>query len=253
MSEQPDTPSADVTSSDVATRSEASDQSEQESSSTRSWWSRFLGRGDDRETEPTGASEPVASQTSKALTLTEEELERRIQSETDRREAKRTTETRERQRRELRDKDPFAYVEQERQDEQRGAAQGDLQQFLAGVGSHHDRVSLDPLVESLPPAERERIFKLEGAGVGLDGRKLVVTESLKALEKHWKAEGVKEAEAKLRRNPSFRKQVLSEARGTTVEPELLPAGGQSSADRSVSALLRHYYDMPSPQEHNSAG
>lgn len=212
-----------------------------------------MGRRDERETEPAGTSESATGQTSKALTLTEEELERRIQSETDRREAKRAAEARTQQRRELRDKDPFAYVDLERQEEQLGTANSQLQQFLSGIGSHHDRVSIDPLVEVLPQPERDRIFALEGAGVGLEGRKLVVTEALKALEKHWKAEGVKEAEAKLRRNPSFRKQLLSEVRGETVEPELLPAGGQSAADKTVSALLRDYYDLPSPREHHTAG
>src|SRR5262245_17835469 len=111
--EQSDTASTDVTSSEVGTVSQA--QSEQESSQRRSWWDRLIGRRDERETEPTEPSE--SSGTSKALTLTEEELERRIQSEADRRETKRNTEARSRQRRELRDKDPFAYAEQERQDE----------------------------------------------------------------------------------------------------------------------------------------
>jgi hypothetical protein len=93
-------------------------------------------------------------------------------------------------------------------------------------------------------------MKLEGAGTGLEGRKLVVGEALKALEKHWKAEGEREAEAKLRRNPAFRKQVLGESRGTAVEPELLPAFSGSATDRKVSDILRGYYGLGG--RHNNA-
>jgi hypothetical protein len=114
---------------------------------------------------------------------------------------------------------------------------------VTDLGVEHDRVTVDPIFFALPKAEQERILKLEGAGKGLDGRKLVVSESLKALEKHWKAEGAKDAETRLRRNPAFRKQVLSELRGQTPEPEMLPSGSASEADKTVSSLLREYYRL----------
>jgi len=114
-------------------------------------------------------------------------------------------------------------------------------------------VTIDPLIETLPQAERERILKMDGAGTGIKGRKLVVDEAIKSLEKHWKSEGAKEAERKLRGNPAFRKQVLAESRGTTVEPELLPAMSASEADQTVSGLLRGYYGLTGPTQHNSAG
>ena len=114
---------------------------------------------------------------------------------------------------------------------------------MTDLGSAHDRVTVDPIFLALPKAEQERILKLDGVGRGLDGRKLVVTESLKALEKHWKAEGAKDAEAKLRRNPAFRKQLLAEARGQTVEPEILSAGSPSEADKNLSGILREYYRL----------
>jgi hypothetical protein len=49
--------------------------------------------------------------------------------------------------------------------------------------------------------------------------------------------------------------VLSEARGGSIEPELLPASGASStdADKTVSSLLRTYYDLPAPSSHSNAG
>lgn len=252
--EQPNTLSADVTVSDGEASSAGSDEStQQESSGGLSWWDRLMGRRpEDRETEREDGDRGQAGKTSKALTLTEEELERRIQSETDRREAKRQQDLRVQQRRELRDKDPWAYAEQERKDEELQTGTSQLTDFVTRVGTEHDRASIDPVVELLPQEERDRIFKLEGAGRGLDGRKLVVTEALKALERHWKAEGAKDAEGRLRRNPAFRKQLLSEARGGTVEPELLPAVGPSQADQTVSSLLRRYYDLPAPSQHNSA-
>ena len=256
--EQPNTLSADVTPSDVeGTPTGSDEQSGQEASGKLSWWDRLMGRRPEGE-EPDADSgdQRRGSSPSKSLTLSPEELERKIQSETDRREAKRQQELRVQQRRELRDKDPWAFAEQERQEEQAQEQTSGVQTFFANVGNAHDRISIDPLVNTLPPAERERILALEGAGHGLDGRKLVVTESLKALEKHWKAQGAKDAEDRLRRNPAFRKQLLSEARGGSVEPELLPAFGASTSsdsDHTVSSLLRRYYDLPSPREHNSAG
>lgn len=256
--EQPNTLSTDVTASDAETVSAGSDeQSGQESSKAPNWWDRLTGRlrGESQEAEHDGEDPSRDGKAPKPLTLTEEELERKVQSETDRREAKRLQEYRAQQKRELRDKDPWAYAEEERKAEQVQQSTGQLESFLAGIGSEHDRVSIDPVIEILPEAERKRILSLENAGRGLEGRKLVVTEALKALEKHWKAEGEKAAEGKLRRNPAFRKQILAETRGGSVEPELLPASGISSsdADKTVSSLLRTYYDLPAPSSHNNAG
>jgi hypothetical protein len=73
---------------------------------------------------------------------------------------------------------------------------------------------------------------MEGAGVVLDGRKLIMAESLKALEKHWRSEGAKDAEAKLRDNSIFRKQVFAEHRGSVEEPELLPSGATANGTSS---------------------
>jgi hypothetical protein len=190
--------------------------------------------------------------TSKPLSLTQEELERRVQSETDRREAQRAARQRAEERKKLRDEDPWAYAEQERQAEQAQEQNASVTSFFANVGTQHDRVAIDPLMEALPLTERQRIMALQGAGVGLDGRKLVVNEALKALEKKWKADGEREAESKLRRNQAFRKQVLAETRGQFVEPELLPASSGSSADKKVADILRDYYGVGGAR-HNAAG
>ena len=191
-----------------------------------------------------------AASTSAPLKLTQEELDRRVQAETDRREAKRAAEQKAAERKRLRDEDPWAYAEQERQAEQAQAQDTGLHQFFANVGLSHDRIAIDPLMEALPLKERQRIMGIQGAGQGLEGRKLVVGEAMKSLEKHWKAEGEKEAEQKLRRNPAFRKQLLAEARGEVVEPDLLPAYSSSAADQKVSDILRSAYGIG---RHNSAG
>jgi hypothetical protein len=243
--EQPVTPSTAAPEPDAAAPEPSSDRSEAKSSESPSWWQRIFRRpGDDQEARAEDADKAESEPTSKTLALSQEELDRRVQAETDRREAKRAQEARARAKRELRDKDPWAYAEQERKDEELSQSSGNMQAFLAGVGTEHDRVSIDPLFLALPKAEQERIQQLDGAGVGLTGRKLVVTESLKALEKHWKAEGAKEAETKLRRNPAFRKQLLTEARGRAEDPDLLPAlGGPSEADKTVSGILRQHYRL----------
>lgn len=191
--------------------------------------------------EPDAASQEAAqSAESRVYTLSQEELDRRVQAETDRRESKRAQVAREAERKRLRDEDPWAYAEQDRLSEQTAEADGQIGSLFANIGTQHDRYTLDPLIDVLPAAERDRILKIEGAGTGLDGRKLIVNESLKSLEKHWKAEGAKDAEAKLRRNSAFRKQLLAEIRtGVAPEPEFIPGGNGSAGDGgSVSSLLR---------------
>ncbi len=238
--EQPNTPSTDVQPSDAAAVETSSD--EQREGSSPSWWQRLFTRRTSEEAPTESGDSQETESASQKLNLTTEELERRIQAETDRREAKRAQDAKRQARKELRDKDPWAYAEQDRQEEQQAEQSAGMSSFFANVGSAHDRVSIDPIVEALPKAEVERIMKLQGAGVGLDGRKLVVAEALKSLEKHWRAAGARDAEAKLRRNPAFRKQVLNEGRATAVEPDLLP-GTATESGSDVSALLRNYYHV----------
>lgn len=183
-------------------------------------------------------TEASSRDSSQPLNLTEEDLERRIQAETDRREARRQQASAAEARRKLRDTNPFEYAQQEREQEQQLVQGQQFNQLLGSVGLHHDRAVIDPIVMSLDDKERDRIMALPNAGVGLDGRKLVVTETLKALEKKWKAEGAAQAEARLRKNPAFRKQVFTEQRGTITEPELLPSSGSVEGGSDVSTLLR---------------
>ena len=235
--EQPTVSSGQQTEADAQSTPPSSEPVEETPST--SWWSRMWRRGG-TEVSDTEQETARAEQASPVLQLTQEELDRRVQAETDRRETKRAKEAQEAQRRKLRDEDPWQYAENERKAEQATVAGEQVNSLLAQIGAAHDQHTIDPLITALSEGERKRILALEGAGQGLDGRKLIVTETLKALEKHWKAEGAKEAELKLRGNAAFRKQLLAESRSGLSEPEFLPSGnGSEGGGLTVSNLLRN--------------
>jgi hypothetical protein len=233
--QSPQPPSPAPSSPDVEASPAPSEQSEEQASSP-AWWQRLLGR---HAPEPAQTEQEALPDTKPSATrsVTEEELARLVQAETDRREAKRLADQQAEARRKLRREDPYAYAEQDEQAEQRQAQSQQWVETFANLGRIHDGAVLDPVVQALPKAEAERILGLEGAGIGVDGRKLIVGEALKALEKHWKAEGAKDAEARLRKNPAFRKQVYGEFRGP--EPEVVPVGASSAASSDdINDMLR---------------
>lgn len=229
---QPD-PSSAEPSADVQAAEAPSEDSPRVSNFLQRLW-----RGGGRNPEPEPEEKPEPAETSASITLTQEDLEKRIQAEADRREYRRAEAAKAERKRKLRDEDPWAYVEEERSAERAAEIDAQTSTWLGNVGVTHDRFTVDPVVMALPETERNRILSLEGAGVGLDGRKLIVEEGLRALEKHWKAEGAKDAETRLRRNPAFRKQVLSEFRRGMTEPEFIGSGVTSAADKDVSSILR---------------
>src|SRR5215471_16540384 len=216
MQPQPETPSPVEPPSDEAAAPEERSEQGTQVSSDQNWFRRLWRRGSP---EPEPQDAPATTEVSDAVTLTQEEFDKRVQAEADRRESARNERARSDRRRKLRDENPWQYAEEDR-------------------NAEHDKYSLDPIVEALADADRKRILELEGAGQGLEGRKLIVTEGLKALEKQWKADGARDAEDRLRKNPAFRKQLLNEMRRSGVrEPELI-SGTASSVDQSISNLLR---------------
>src|SRR5215471_457843 len=111
--EQPNIPLEGAQASDGATPEPVASDESQEGSSP-GWWSRLFNRRpaqeaptEDREPEPTGES-------SDELKLTQKELDRRIQSEVDRREAQRAAREKAEARRHLRETDPWQFAEQDR-------------------------------------------------------------------------------------------------------------------------------------------
>jgi hypothetical protein len=227
----------------------------------RHWWSRFLHtRGhqpdlaDDSPPDETNGHEPIAP-VDKLLTLSEEELNQRIereaQSRHDRDIARRNREAAQAERARLRDENPEAYVELEKSEEQatqmRQAQAGQLMQLLGHVGRQHDAVSIDPIVNALPERERERILSMPEAGQGLPGRKLIVEEAMKTYGRMEYERGVRETQAKLKKDPVFRKSVLADLRGSYQEPELLPGSGSATNggldEDNVSTRLRRAYQQ----------
>lgn len=244
-------PSSESAPSDAqASASRSSELADVSINTDPSWWRRLLGRGRGDvqvEAPPAAADAPPEQPASKTVTLTEEELQERIQrgaqAEADRRESRRQQQAQLEERRRKRREDPIGYAADDEQAEQQQAVsqQAYAQRIaeLGQIGAQYDRAVLDPIVYAVPEAERQRILGLENAGMGLEGRKLLMTESLKALEAHWKAQGAREAEQRLRRNPSFRKQVLAELRGQQPEPELLLGTPEGNGhDENVSDILR---------------
>lgn len=237
------TPSTDVRQlDDRAQDTESSDETEERSSSS-SWWHRITGRlfGEGAEDEPSDEEAQQNPDQSTVRTLTEEEFQKSVQAEVDRRESKRQREVEAAERKRLRDEDPWQYAEVERSAEAAAEQDQRLTEVFQGLAQAHDQITLVPLMQSLPDAEQQRLMALPDAGVGVDGRRLLTTEALKSLEKHWRAEGAKDAEAKLRRNTSFRKQVLSEFQGGAPEPELLPTGSaraNGTSSEQINDLLR---------------
>lgn len=220
--------SSDVHATEPTERTEASPEQTDERPSP-SWWNTLTSKLSSRRGEEAApsAEESTAETESQTRTLSNEEIARLVQSEADRREALRNKEARDAERRRLRDEDPWQYAEDERQVENAQQTDAQLNQLFQGIGQLHDTATLVPLMEALDPKERERLLALPGAGVGVDGRKLLTTETLKSLEKHWRAEGARDAETKLRRNPTFRKQLMSELGGFG-EPEVVPPSGAVS-------------------------
>ena len=202
-----------------------------------SWWSTLTSRlgGHRRAEEAPEAEESTASSKPASRTYSDDEIGRLVQSETDRREALRNKQARDAERRRLRDEDPWQYAEQDRQTEHAQTQETQIAELFQSIGQIHDSVTLVPLMEMLEPAEREKVLALPGAGTGTDGRKLLTVEALKTLEKRWKAEGAREAEARLRRNSTFRKQLMSEF-GAASEPEVVPPSGAISNGAGASEI-----------------
>jgi len=99
--------------------------------------------------------------------------------------------------------------------------------FVRGLVEHYDRVSIDPIMQALPEADRAPL--LAAVPDGLEGRREVVQAALKRLEQHWRADearklrgGAGSANARKREN-AVRRAAPVEDDG---EPELVPGIGR---------------------------
>lgn len=209
------------------------------------------GGGDETTGEPEPTNEP------KPVTLTEAELETRVQAEANRREAKRQWEgaleaadagdTRQLRvmaarghgpaQRELAKRgETYELGEAVAESLQRQASTEAAVEEYRAIGNLHDQHTLVPLLNSLPEAEREKVLKdAEHVTDGFQHRQAVAEGILKAHQRL----ALEQAKDELRKDPVFRKEVLISFRGTPEhqEPDLIEAVS-ASAPGSVDSLIR---------------
>lgn len=162
----------------------------------------------------------------------EKDFDRRVQAEVDRREAVRAQRAEAQRERDLRRTNPQEYARLKEQQEAQNATVDNLTGALKMLSAQFDDATVTPLVQALDENLRAEVLK--DPGHGMDGRKEIVKRAVAALKKASYEEGVKkgreEAQKSLRRNPSFRKELLTELRGSEDEPELANASGSSRND-----------------------
>ena len=184
----------------------------------------------DRE-QPEGEQEPPSSKVDD-----DQEFQRRVQAEVDRREALRAQRQRQQQERELRRTNPQEYAKLKEQEESQNTQAGALSQAMIALSRQFDDATVTPLVQALKEDAREGVLK--DTGHGLPGRKEIVTRAIKALQKssydEGYAKGKSEAERSLRRpSSSLRKELLAELRAGEEEPDLAPGNGSANGATDV--------------------
>jgi len=164
----------------------------------------------------------------------DQEFQRRVQAEVDRREAVRTQRAEDQRERELRRTNPQEYAKYKEQQEANRVHIDSLMGSLKMLSGQFDDAAITPLVNALPEAERVQVLK--DPGHGIDGRKEIVRRSIEALKKASYDEGVKagknQAQKSLRRSSAFRKELLTEIRDGEDEPELAASNGNVGAGKS---------------------
>jgi hypothetical protein len=177
--------------------------------------------------------------------MTREQYERSVQAEADRRldkfqreEAQRRKATEER---ELRENDPYGYVELLKQREKEAEVVGKqlkaAQDFAITNVRTYDSAVLDPIMAAVPTEDRQRI--LQSIGDGIPGRAQAAAEAMKVLHKTWRDQGRAEARKVLLNDPSFVKEVLARFGGQRQEPESAPAVASSGRSFNMNDLIRN--------------
>jgi hypothetical protein len=179
--------------------------------------------------QPAGEPQPTRDKRPDVLTVTQEELERKVQSEADRRldkfqrEQARLRKAEEERR--LRDNDPYGYAQmmREREAEQQANREKmqEVIQFTSGQIRAYDREVLDPIFLKLPKDTQKAI--LENIEEGIPARGKAAKAALDALEKHWKGEALATARRKLLEDQAFVKEILARYAGNRQEPDSVPA------------------------------
>lgn len=186
-----------------------------------------------RPSEEDGDEAPSTGEARPSAEKDDADFNRRVQAEVDRREAVRRQRAESQQEARLRRENPAEYAKLKEQQEQQNTAAGALTNALRQLSGQFDDAAVKPLMDSIPEKDRDTILTKASGVHGIPQRKLLVTEGIAALKRAAYEEGLakgrEEARRSLRRNPSFRKELLSELRGEEDEPDLAPGNGQSQA------------------------
>lgn len=188
------------------------------------------------------------------------EFDRRVQAEVDRREAQRKDkDTRVQKRNEkkiLADADPFKLgeivkkeIDDEESAEEAGSASAVEQKRIdelklvttRTVDSAYTGLMFEEGSEFLLTQDEWDTIQAKNKdnakfGVGIEGRRMFMTDALNTLKARWEADASKKTEERLRKNKAFRTQVLSEYRTTT-------DGGVEEVVAAGSAANGHGNDL----------
>lgn len=108
-------------------------------------------------------------------------------------------------------------------------------QLVGGISDFYDHLFLDSYLARLDAPAREALLTEPIVGAG--GRALLSERIADALYAQGEAAGERKAEARLRKNPSFRKELLHEIRPGLEEPDHLPAVAASNS-ASMDDMIR---------------
>lgn len=181
----------------------------------------------------------------------EDEYNRSIQAEVDRREAVRARKAKTDRERDLLENHPAEYArvkqeeleEQKRQEALQPIVQTRAAEFATEQVLAYDRHVLDPLVMSLPDSPEKQAL-LDAAQPTIESRGALFKGALTLYEKQVAAKAVADARKTLAQDPTFVKEILARHGGQYAEPEVVsavgaaPRGAEESTDAAMNQMLR---------------
>lgn len=166
----------------------------------------------------------------------DEEFNRRVQAEVDRREAVRFQRQEVQFEEKLRRENPTEYARYKAQQAEQVKTSNALTKTLQQMSMDFDAAAVKPLMDALSDEVRDGILKEAENVHGIPQRKLLVEKGLAALKKSSYDEGYKKgteaAQKNLRRSKSFRDELMSEIRGADDEPEHVNGNGAATEGRT---------------------
>jgi len=169
---------------------------------------------------------------SDVVQLTRAQLAEFVNGEVNRREAKHAAEQDRARRRALREQDPIAYAEEDREREVVEQAQAAQRERMGQTLDYYDQHTLIPFLNGLPPEVVEQLRTETGGGVeGLEGRERLVARAQELWAERIRAEARRTPASPAQRSDPIsralhKQQLLREAEADpTPGPEVLGPGG----------------------------